>query len=83
MKGIGFIVRLKYYTLEEGGRSIPAESGYRQQVKFDFDEVQTSGMQTFTDKEIVYPGETVDAEIRILSVNYFSGQLYKGLVFEF
>ena len=42
-----FIAILKYYTTEEGGRSNPARSGYRSQVKFEFEEMQTSGQQVF------------------------------------
>ena len=78
-----FIAKLKYRTTEEGGRQTPAKSGYRPQVKFDFTEMQTSGQQTFIDKEIVFPGETVEAKIKVLSPNYFAGCLTKGMKFEF
>lgn len=78
-----FIAILKYKTHEQGGRKTPAHSGYRPQVKFDFEEMQTSGQQTFIDKEIVNPGETVKARIKILSVDYFSNCLTEGMDFEF
>lgn len=55
----------------------------RPQVKFDFSEMQTSGQQIFLDKEIVYPGDSVKAAIRIISVDFFSHQLKKGMPFEF
>jgi len=80
---IDFIAKLKYKTTEEGGRRTPAKSGYRPQVKFDFTEMQTSGMQTFIDKEIVFPGETVEAKIKILSPHYYAGYLTEGMKFEF
>lgn len=78
-----FIAQLKYKTTESGGRQTPAFSGYRPQVKFDFDEMQTSGQQTFIDKEIVLPGDTVKAKIKILSPDYFAGRLTEGMSFEF
>ncbi len=45
--------------------------------------MQTSGQQTFIDKEAVFPGDTVDAKIKILSPDYFAGCLTEGMVFEF
>ncbi|WP_276373968.1 hypothetical protein [Chryseolinea sp. H1M3-3] len=80
---VDFIAKLKYRTTEQGGRKIPAKSGYRPQVKFDFAEMQTSGQQTFIDKESVLPGEIVDAKIKILSPDYFAGCLTEGMEFEF
>lgn len=80
---VDFIAELKYLTTEQGGRKTPAHSGYRPQVKFDFTEMQTSGQQTFIDKEIVYPGETVNAKIKIASPDYFAGNLTEGMKFEF
>lgn len=78
-----FIATLTYRTIEQGGRKIPATSGYRPQVKFDFDQMQTSGQQTFIDRELVFPGETVDAEVRIIAVEYFASKLTEGMEFEF
>ncbi len=78
-----FIATLKYYTTEEGGRRMPAKSGYRPQVKFDFEEVQTSGQQVFIDKEFVYPGDEVNAEILMASPIIFKGRLLCGMAFDF
>lgn len=78
-----FIAQLQYRTTQEGGRNTPAFSKYRPQIKFDFDEMQTSGEQTFIDKDVVYPGEEVKAVIRILAVIYFKGRLAEGMLFEF
>ena len=83
MQSIDFIADLKYLTTEEGGRQIPAFSAYRPQVKFDFDEMQTSGQQTFLNKDTVYPGDTVQAAIRIISVEHFENTLNEGMTFEF
>lgn len=79
-----FIAILKYRTTEEGGRRTPVfRTGYRPQVKFEFSEMQTSGQQTFIDKDIVYPGDTATAEIKIISVDFFKNCLEEGMKFEF
>ena len=83
MQSIDFIADLTYLTTDEGGRQTPAFSGYRPQVKFDFDEMQTSGQQTFLKKDTVYPGDTVQAAIRIISVEHFEKTLTEGMTFEF
>jgi hypothetical protein len=78
-----FIARLKYKTTEEGGRKGPAKSRYRPLVEFPGLEPLTSGEQIFIDKEIVNPGDTVKAEMTILSVQAFEGKLYVGEPFRF
>jgi hypothetical protein len=78
-----FIATLTYKTTENGGRKTPTQSGYRPQVKFDFEDMQTSGQQTFIDRELVFPGDTVEAEIKILSVDYFANKLTEKMKFEF
>ncbi|RZJ87796.1 MAG: hypothetical protein EOO20_15235 [Chryseobacterium sp.] len=78
-----FIATLTYRTTEQGGRKTPAKTGYRPQTKFDFDEMQTSGQQLFIDCQYVYPGGKVDAEIKIVSADYFAGRLTEGMEFEF
>ena len=82
-KKVDFIAELTYFTTEQGGRKTPATSGYRPQVKFDFNEKQTSGQQTFIDKEIVYPGDKVLAKIKVLSPHFFADNLEDGMKFEF
>jgi translation elongation factor EF-Tu-like GTPase len=78
-----FIAKLIYFTTEQGGRRTPAFSGYRPQVKFAFSDMQTSGQQIFLDKETVYPGDIVEAEISIISTEFFAGVLEEGMPFEF
>lgn len=78
-----FIASLTYKTTEQGGRTTAAKTGYRPQVKFDFDEMQTSGQQTFIDRELVFPGDIVEAEIKILSVDHFANRLTEKMQFEF
>lgn len=78
-----FIARLTYRSTPEGGRRTYAKSGHRPQIKFDFVEMQTSGQQIFIGKDIVYPGETVEAEITMVSPHLFAGSLYVSKDFEF
>ncbi len=78
-----FIATLTYRTAEQGGRKTAAKSGYRPQVKFDFEQMQTTGQQTFIERELVFPGDTVDAEIKLLAVDYFVNTLTEGMEFEF
>jgi translation elongation factor EF-Tu-like GTPase len=59
-----FIAVLTYLSAEEGGRKTPARSRYRPGIKFPFSSMQTSGQQIFIGTDIVYPGETVEAEIK-------------------
>ena len=77
-----FIAILKYLTPEQGGRSAPIFPGYSAQVKFDFDEMQTSGQQTFINRKVVYPGDEVEAEIKIVSVAHFAGRLKEKMRFD-
>ncbi|WP_185154849.1 hypothetical protein [Dysgonomonas sp. 25] len=78
-----FIAVLTYKTIEEGGRKTAAKSGYRSQIKFDFDDMQTSGQQIFIERRIVFPGDTVRAEIKLASIEYFENKLKEGMRFEF
>jgi len=83
MRGPDFIARLTYRTTEDGGRANPAASGYKPGIRFPFDPMQTSGLQVFIGQDMVRPGETVEAEIAIVSVEHFAGKLYDGLAFDF
>lgn len=81
-KEVDFIAELTYVTTAAGGRKTPPLPGYRPQIKFDFSELQTSGQQTFLNKDIVYPGDTVEAAIKIVAVAFFANCLTEGMVFE-
>ncbi|WP_298519972.1 hypothetical protein [uncultured Kordia sp.] len=77
-----FIAQVHYITTEEGGRSTPASSGYRPQIKFPFSKQMISGMQNFIGKDTVYPGETIVVEIIMLSPQFFEKQLKTRMHFE-
>ncbi len=78
-----FIATLTYLPTEKGGRKTPVFSGYRPQIKFDFSEMQTSGQQIFIEREVVYPGDMVEAEIKIISIEHFVGKLQEKMKFDF
>ena len=79
-----FIAELKFETTENGGRKTPAHSSYRPHIEFEnYPEYLTSGQQTYIGKEIVHPGETINAEIGIIGTEYFSGRLFEGMKFKF
>lgn len=77
------IATLTYLKSEQGGRDTPVVSGYRPQLKFEFSEIQTSGQQIFIDRKIVYPGDTLEAEIKVLSTEHLNGQLKEKMKFDF
>lgn len=83
MREPDLIAKLTYLRPEQGGRSTPAASGYRPQLKFDFTEMQTSGQQIFADRELAYPGDELVAQVTMLSPHFYFGKLEQGTEFEF
>ncbi len=77
-----FTANVKYLTTEEGGRKGYAASGYRPHFQLIGKKEMTSAEQLFINKDKVFPGESVSAEIRILGVETFEGLLYEGLEFK-
>ena len=79
-----FIAKLKYRTTEEGGRQGYAASGYRPHVEFDhIPFFKSSGQQIFLDREKVNPGESVKAEITLLSYYGYYRNINEGSTFQF
>ncbi|MCC7453111.1 MAG: hypothetical protein IT222_03005 [Crocinitomix sp.] len=76
------IAETKYFKTEDGGRQHYTASGYRPHLKFIGKNLLTTGEQIFIDKDNVFPGDIVKAEIRILSVDAFTGYLYPGQKFD-
>jgi len=79
-----FTAELTFLTTEKGGRKTHVQSGYRPHIAFnDHPEHITSGQQKYINQEKVEPGETVKAEISILSKEYFTNRLYVNMIFKF
>ena len=64
-------------------RKIPANSGYRPHIVFNFDEFKTSGRQKYIGTDFAFPGDMVNSEIDLLSAEYFNGKLKENMGFKF
>lgn len=60
----------------------PASSGYRAALRFSSDQKLCLASMNFTEAELVFPGDSVTAEITLLDSNAGS-ILYEGLDFDF
>lgn len=78
-----FLAELRFLSAEEGGRSTPAHSGYRPDVRFSFSSFMTCGRQIYLGRDSVNPGNVVNAYIKIISVEVFKNSLQKGTEFKF
>lgn len=76
-----FIADIRYRTPEEGGRKACPQSGYKAQIKFSIDEMQTLGLQDFANLENAELGKTIEAYIRIIATPYFKNRLWEGMKF--
>jgi len=78
-----FVATITYLSTLKGGRTTPAHSKYRPQFCIPDEQYSTSGEQIFIGTDVVYPGETVQAEITLLCPELFHGKLEVGTNFEF
>ena len=78
-----FIAKLFFLKTNEGGRKTYVKSDYRPQIIFNFDDFSTSGRQKYLNMEYVFPGDIVNAEIDLLSSDYFNGKLKENMGFKF
>lgn len=70
---------LTFIPPDEGGRSMPAKSGYRPQ--FFYDGHDWDAQHDYGDVEEVAPGETVQAKLTFLSPQRHVGKLFPGKEF--
>ncbi|MDF2553949.1 MAG: hypothetical protein K0R36_3358 [Chryseobacterium sp.] len=78
-----FTAILTYLPAKDGVKTTPVSSGYRPSIKFPFDLELYTGMQNFIGTDLVFPGDTVTAEIALLKSEYVTGKIYEGLDFDF
>lgn len=78
-----FIALLTYLPAKDAVKTTPVSSGYRPSIKFPFDLELYTGMQNFVGTDLVFPGDTVIAEIALLKSEYVTGKIYEGLDFDF
>ncbi|WP_323809018.1 hypothetical protein [Chryseobacterium formosus] len=77
-----FIAQIHFKKENEGGRNHYVKSDYRCQLVFNFDDYQTSARQIYIGTDFAFPGDMVNAEIDILSQEYFNEKLKVGMVFK-
>ncbi len=77
-----FIAQINFKKENEGGRKNYVKSDYRSQLVFNFDDYQTSARQIYIGNEFAFPGDLVNAEIDLLSQDYFQGKLKIGMGFK-
>jgi hypothetical protein len=73
-----FTASLYFLKTEEGGRKNRVTSGYRPHFQIDEEKHLTSAQLLFIEKDNVFPGETVVAEIRIFMKDFFKEHLKMG-----
>jgi len=78
-----FLAQLFFKKTAEGGRTNFVRSGYRPQMKFSFIEMQTSGQQTYIDNKMAFPGDSINALIKLTATEHLKGQLKEGKTFDF
>jgi len=79
---VDFMAKIDYISTNNGGRKSFAVSGYRPQIKFPFSEMMTTGEQSFIGQESVEPGQTVNANIKLLSPDFYKNKLEVGMSFK-
>ncbi len=77
-----FIAQINFKRENEGGRKNYVKSNYRSQLVFNFDDYQTFARQIYIGTEFAFPGDLVNAEIDLLSQDYFQGKLNIGMGFK-
>lgn len=72
---------ISYDRTEDGGREIPALSGYRPTHDFGMGGMLNDAAHEYVDCESVLPGQTARARMWFLVPDYQIGRLYPGMEF--
>ncbi|MDR6515909.1 hypothetical protein [Chryseobacterium camelliae] len=78
-----FTAQLSFAPESKGGRSTPVSSGYRPTIQFPPQQEMMTCVQNYPDAELVFPGDTVQAEIALLNSDEILSNLYEGQDFDF
>ncbi|HEX8562171.1 MAG TPA: hypothetical protein VF676_04245 [Flavobacterium sp.] len=76
-----FLALLTFAPDDQGSRT-PASSGHRAELKFSFAQTLVMSSLNFVDVELVFPGDTVSAEITLLNADAVVESIYEGMDFE-
>ncbi|NNF58748.1 MAG: elongation factor Tu [Rhodothermaceae bacterium] len=66
---------------EEGGRRSPAFSGYRPSHDFGRSDGLNDAQHEYPDDDLLHPGETGRALLRLLAPDLQHGRLFEGMTF--
>jgi len=77
-----FKAMLTYNPTEDGGIATPISSGFRSAVRFPFNNQDFIAHQTFLDTDLVFPGDTVSADIILIDPKGALKNIYNGLNFD-
>ena len=81
-KTVHFKALINYLSSENGGLVTPISSGYRSEIKFPFELRSYIGTQTFTETEIIFPGDIANIDVTLIGAEQFLEKLYRGMDFE-
>lgn len=73
---------LTYLATENGGIVTPVSSGFRSVIRFPYDNEDFIANQTFTETDLVFPGDTTIADIILLDAKETLEKIYAGLDFD-
>lgn len=77
-----FKATLTYLKTEQGGIVTPVSPGFRCLIRFPYDNKELVANQSFTETEIVFPGDTVSADIYFVEAKETLEKIYTGLDFD-
>ncbi|KFE97169.1 hypothetical protein [Chryseobacterium luteum] len=77
-----FKATLTYLATEDGGIVTPVSSGFRTVIRFPYDNKDLIANQTFLETELVFPGDTVVADIILLEAKEALEKIYEGIDFD-
>ncbi len=77
-----FIASISYLPADKGGLKTPLSSGFRCKITFDYIDKQGICEQMFDHHEWVFPGDTVEAAIKLSDPDLFITKLDAGTSFE-
>lgn len=75
------VTTISYLPAEKGGLKVPIPSGFRSAIKFEFIEKQSFAEQVFEGEEMVFPGDAIEAHIKLTSPEFYTQKLTTGTAF--
>lgn len=77
-----FKALINYLSSKNGSLISPISSGYRSEIKFPFELKSYIAAQTFTETEIIFPGDSENVDVTLIGVEQVLEKLYRGMDFE-